>query len=236
MGASPGRPSFHTNSRSVFFFKLRRALSRHSRRPTARGVMARASVLLPCPLNCSFPPRTGPIPRGTILRDQGFAPDLVAVAPGNFHMGGIFDDPEGYPNELPSRDVVVADGFLIGRYPVTFREFDIFARMNGLALPYDEGWGREGRPVIHVSWTQAQAYAKWLRDTTRLPYRLCTEAEWEFARSLRIEREVLMGTRLEPRTAEPRRAGIWDHTGRYLCFKRLGCLRYPRKCMGMGRR
>ncbi|RZA01895.1 MAG: hypothetical protein EOO68_10035 [Moraxellaceae bacterium] len=47
-------------------------------------------------------------------------------------------------------------------------------------LPGDNGWGREDRPVIHVSWDDAAAYAQWLTKTTGKKFRLPTEAEWEY--------------------------------------------------------
>jgi formylglycine-generating enzyme required for sulfatase activity len=45
----------------------------------------------------------------------------------------------------------------------------------------DEGWGRARWPVIHVSWEEAQHYATWLSRKTGQPYRLLSEAEWEYA-------------------------------------------------------
>src|SRR4029434_4725170 len=47
--------------------------------------------------------------------------------------------------------------------------------------PSDSGWGRENRPVIHVSWNDAQSYLAWLSRKTGKQYRLLSESEWEYA-------------------------------------------------------
>ena len=51
----------------------------------------------------------------------------------------------------------------------------------GAHRPGDKGWGRGRRPVINVSWNNAKAYVRWLSDKTGKPYRLLSEAEWEYA-------------------------------------------------------
>jgi formylglycine-generating enzyme required for sulfatase activity len=65
---------------------------------------------------------------------------------------------------------------------VTFDEWDAAAAESGLSYkPKDQGWGRGRCPVINVSWNDAQAYINWLRQKTGQPYRLLSEAEWEYA-------------------------------------------------------
>lgn len=108
-----------------------------------------------------------------------YGPDMVVLPSGDFRMGdqaGIGDD-----NEKPVHVVSIKKPFALSRFEVTFAEYDAFAKATKRPLPNDEGWGRGNRPVINVSWRDAVAYAKWLSNETEQPYRLPTEAEWEYA-------------------------------------------------------
>lgn len=71
--------------------------------------------------------------------------------------------------------------FAMGKYEVTFEEYDRFAIATNRKLPEDQGWGRGERPVMNVSWDDAKAYAAWLAEETGVTYRLPTESEWENA-------------------------------------------------------
>ena len=108
-------------------------------------------------------------------------PEMVPIPPGEFWMGSKDDDPEAFSDENPYHKVVIKKSFSLGKYEVTFEEYDQFAYATGRQLPSDQGWGRGRRPVINVSWKDATAYAEWLSRKTGKRYRLPTEAEWEYA-------------------------------------------------------
>ena len=108
-------------------------------------------------------------------------PEMVRVPAGEFWMGSREDDQEAGTSEKPRHRVTIPRPFEIGKYEVTFDEYDQFAHATGRALPGDQGWGRGRRPVINVSWEDAVAYAAWLSKMTGKSYRLPTEAEWEYA-------------------------------------------------------
>ncbi|MBK5970938.1 hypothetical protein CCR91_19780 [Thiorhodovibrio winogradskyi] len=112
------------------------------------------------------------------LTDEATAPEMVVLEPSEFMMG----NPVGMADS-DARPVhkVSLDGFMIGAREVTFANYDRFVRETGARRPQDYGWGRGSRPVIDVSWDEARDYAKWLSEKTGQPYRLPTEAEWEYA-------------------------------------------------------
>jgi formylglycine-generating enzyme required for sulfatase activity len=112
------------------------------------------------------------------LKDGDLGPEMVMIPAGTFRMGDIQGG--GDSDEQPVHSVSV-DAFAMGRYEVTFAEYDQFADAMGREKPDDEGWGRGNRPVIYVSWYDATAYAEWLSIQTGQQYRLPTEAEWEYA-------------------------------------------------------
>ncbi|RWX45610.1 Formylglycine-generating enzyme, required for sulfatase activity, contains SUMF1/FGE domain [Candidatus Electrothrix aarhusensis] len=112
------------------------------------------------------------------LRNGDTGPEMVLLPGGRFRMGDIQGD--GDKDEQPMHEVEL-DSVVIGRYPVTFAEYDIFCEIAERRKPDDEGWGRGQRPVINISWQDATAYCVWLTRETGLTYRLPTEAEWEYA-------------------------------------------------------
>jgi formylglycine-generating enzyme required for sulfatase activity len=109
-------------------------------------------------------------------------PQMVVVPAGSFTMGSSEDEEGRLPDESPQHAVTFARQFAVGRFAVTFDEWDACAADGGCDgyRPADQGWGRGRRPVINVSRSDAKAYLAWLSRKTGRTYRLLSEAEWEY--------------------------------------------------------
>lgn len=112
-----------------------------------------------------------------------FEPEMVDIPAGSFTMGCL-DKRDQYnggcaDDERPAH-IVNLNAFQIGKYEITFKEWD--ACEQAMACPHidDQKWGRDLRPVINVNWYDVQTYIKWLNQQTGKNYRLPTEAEWEY--------------------------------------------------------
>ena len=117
---------------------------------------------------------------GRVIQDCPVCPDLLEVPAGQFLMGSPPGEPGRDDDEAPQHTVTIARPFAVGRYEITFDEWDACVAGGGCAGAADDGWGRGRRPVIRVSYEQAIGYTQWLSKKTGKPYRLLSEAEWEY--------------------------------------------------------
>ena len=101
---------------------------------------------------------------------------MIPIPAGSFIMGCAPSLGRGCnDSETPAHRVDVA-AFELGRHEVTFAEWDACAAAGGCPKKPND-WGSGQRPVINVSWEDAQQYLAWLNGTTHKAYRLPTEAE-----------------------------------------------------------
>ena len=112
------------------------------------------------------------------LRAGVEGPEMVVIPAGRFRMGCLSNDNGCSGDEKPVHEVTIGAPFALSVHEVTFEDYDRFTYPNKVD---DRGWGRGRRPVINVSWNDAQDYVQWLSSQTGAEYRLPSEAEWEYA-------------------------------------------------------
>ncbi len=125
-------------------------------------------------------PSGEPIPESP-FRECPTCPEMVVVSAGSFRMGCVSGQ-TCQDNQKPVHRVTISAPFAVGKYEVTFAEWDGCVADGGCDgyRPDDMGWGRGNRPVTNVSWNDVQTYVLWLSEKTRKTYRLLSEAEWEY--------------------------------------------------------
>jgi formylglycine-generating enzyme required for sulfatase activity len=108
-------------------------------------------------------------------------PEMVVIPPGQFTMGASESEPGSTPDERPQHKVTFAQPFSVGRFAVTFDEWNACVIAGGCRYqPVDRSGGRGTSPVTNILWDEAKDYVWWLSRRTGRTYRLLSEAEREY--------------------------------------------------------
>ncbi len=126
-------------------------------------------------------------------------PEMLAIPPGTFVMGSPAAEPERDSDET-QQNITIAKPFAASKYAVTFEEWDACVADSGCDgySPSDRTWGRGNRPVINVSWDDAQAYVRWLSNKVGRTYRLLSEAEFEYVARAGTDTPFWWGNSITP--------------------------------------
>jgi formylglycine-generating enzyme required for sulfatase activity len=137
-------------------------------------------------------------PPGHIFKECRNCPEMIVLPPGTFTMGSPADEPLRRENEA-QRTISIRRAFAMSTTPVTWDQWESCVRDNwcdGIAVetalstlgsgepnPDFRDFGRGTRPVVGVSWYDAQAFVGWLNAKAGEDdaYHLPSEAEWEYS-------------------------------------------------------
>jgi formylglycine-generating enzyme required for sulfatase activity len=151
--------------------------------PAASAVppaQAKAAPAVAVPVQTAVPAKANYVPAKPgphDILDCPACPLLVAVTPGNFMMGIDTDD----PSERPVHRVTISHGYALSKYAVTVGQWNACVSAGGCPHLSNENNAAPNAPVRDLSWDDAQQYVRWLTKISGKPYRLPTEAEWEYA-------------------------------------------------------
>lgn len=137
---------------------------------------------------------------GSVFRDCPNCPEMVVVPPGRFVMGSAESEPIRDKDEGPQREVNIVSAFAVSRFEVTRGQFRQFVEETGYKAARNcsvftgarservesKSWEdpnfaqTDAHPVSCITWLDAKAYVGWIAAKTSKPYRLLSEAEWEY--------------------------------------------------------
>ena len=165
--------------------------------PCGGATLASLSARTPAPLT---PCEERALAAKDVFKECPSCPEMVVVPAGSFTMGSPLTEKDRSGSEDPQHVVTIGKPFAVGRFAVTFDEWDACVADRGCGgyRPKDEGWERKRRPVIKISWNDAKLYLDWLSRKTGKTYRLLSEAEWEYAARVGTTTPFSFGANITP--------------------------------------
>lgn len=134
---------------------------------------------------------------------QLFCPSMVIVPSGTFQMGSSAEDLLRLRDRYGESDLGIDEtpqqlirvrSFAIGRFEVTVDQWERCVAFGPCPRLSAHSFGKGPKPVINVSWHEANLYVRWLSEMTGAEYRLPTEAEWEYAARARSNSDYWWGS------------------------------------------
>ena len=131
---------------------------------------------------------------GDAFRECKDCPEMIVVPADDFMMGS--PPKEGNPNERPQHKATIAGPFAVSKFEVTFDEWDACVKYGNCEPINRPLWEGGPLPMIRVTWDEAKHYAAWLSNVTGKPYRLLSEAEWEYAARAKTQTAYSWGDKI----------------------------------------
>ncbi len=178
-------------------------------------VSAAVSVDKPLPTNQETPkPAAAKPATQTSPMDQPlpFEPEMVKIPAGSFKMGCGSGDKGCNADENPAHTVSIPS-LWVGKYEVTFDEWDACVANGGCGYKPSDSWGRGRQPVINVNWDDTQDYVRWLSRKTGKKYRLLSESEWEYVARTGTITPFATGNCIDTNQANYDGNSAWDEGG-----------------------
>ena len=186
------------------------AQSPQSKAPPAAATQTKAAPASAPPAQASAPAPAPPKaavaaakPGPHDIQDCPACPLLIAVTPGNFVMGIDTDD----ASEKPAHRVTISHSYALSKYAATVSQWNACVAAGACPRLSNENNSAPNAPVRDVSWDDAQQYVKWLSKISGKPYRLPTEAEWEYAARGGTETRYWWGNEMRKGTANCKDCG-----------------------------
>jgi formylglycine-generating enzyme required for sulfatase activity len=172
-----------------------------------------------------------------VFQDCETCPEMVVLPAGEFLMGSPASEPGHLDVEGLPRRVIIPKRIAMGKFEITLDQMAAFVAETGMSIggscrrlvnperPPPTWSGPEAslehpgfditgaHPAVCVSWHEAQSYVAWLQRRTGKPYRLPSEAEWEYAARAGTTSRYSFGNEASPLCAYARFADLGSQFG-----------------------